>query len=259
MFEIYNFSLTEIYSFILVLIRISVFFFLFPFFSMTSVPAMLKILFSVLLTMVIFPTVGWQKLESSDIDSQLFWLAGREALVGFVMGGVVRMFFQVFEMAGQLISDAMGLGAAQILNPTSQVQSSVVEQFVYLLMVLFFFGMNGHHLFLIGLTESFQILPIDLRGLRIEILRDIGILMQGLATSAAKMAAPVVVAIFLVNVGMAIVGRAVPQINVLITSIPVTIYVGILIMAMSIPLYLSTGSGIINDSVAEMFKVLKAL
>lgn len=258
MFEVYRFSQAEILTFILVLMRVSVFLVAWPVFGTNNVPTPVKILLSVLLTIILFPIVGHGKISPGDLEQFYVWLLVREAFLGVTLGYLGRLFFFAISICAQIVSDSIGLSSVHLLNPTTEERASAIEQFYTLLATLFFLGLNGHHLFLSGLVKSYEIVPVSLQALQMSALGGMGVLVQAITVTGVKLAAPVFISIFCMNVAMGIVGRAVPQINVLVTSMPVNILVGIFILVVSIPL-LMTGMGeLLNDAVSNIFGVLKS-
>ena len=257
--SIYQFSEIEIITFSLVLLRMSAFIVSWPVFSGTSVPQPLKILMALVIALLVFPVLNTANINAEVLNQQLIWLAVREVFVGVVLGYLCRFFFFVISVAGQLISTSIGLANAQILNPALGTTGSPVEQFQVALATLFFLAINGHHLFLGGLVESFELVPLSVAGLNIQVFSQAGGMVQEIVVMGIKISAPVMVAIFFMNLAMGIVGRAVPQINVLITSLPVNILVGFLVMIVSVPLFIVEMGDLLNMMTERLFYVMKEL
>ncbi len=248
----FYFSETNILIFGLILIRVSAFIVSWPVFSIYSVPNHLKVLFAVVLTMVLMPVIPHGELTQSSLNQDIMWLAGKEVLVGLILGFITRMFFFALNIGGNLIATSTGLMNAHIFNPSMNTQTTTVEQFYAAVGTLLFLALNGHHFFLEGLAQSFTAIPLSLRGIDLAIFKDSGLVLQTVTEAGIKISAPVLVAIFFVNVAMGIVGRAVPQINVLVTSMNVNFMAGLLVMIVAIPaLMLELDQQVIQF--AEMF------
>jgi flagellar biosynthetic protein FliR len=253
------FSETEMLAFALVLLRVSAFIVSWPVFSVYSVPNPLKILFAVVVAMVLFPVINRTGLSRQELGTQLGWLVGKEVLIGLCLGFITRMFFFAVSIGGNLISTSMGLANGQMFNPTLGNQSTTVEQFHVTLATLLFLALNGHHFFLTGLVQSFEALPLSMSGIDIAVFKDSGLILQQVTEAGIKLSAPVMVAIFFLNVAMGIVGRAVPQINVLVTSLPVNILSGLLVTIVAIPALLLEMDHQVVDFAEQLFKFMKAL
>jgi len=259
MFEIYRFNELEILAFILLLVRISVFFAVWPVFGLNHVPHHTKILLSLLVAFILFPIIGWQSL-SKDIVSDLYiLLIIKEAFIGVLIGYLARGFFYSLEVCGHLMSDALGLSSAQILNPASDTRSTILEQFYIILVTLFFLTINGHHYFIQSLVKSYEIIPLATVGLSLNPLAHFGEFAQDIMLIGLKFSAPVIASIFAMNIAMGIVGRAVPQMNVLITSLSVNILFGLFVMIFSMPMMLDSLPGVLNQTLERLFLVLRAL
>jgi flagellar biosynthetic protein FliR len=136
---------------------------------------------------------------------------------------------------------------------------TVVEEFELMLGGLFFLAFNGHHLFLQGLAESFHFVPIAKTSIQFVTLRDLSMIAQEIISFGIKLSAPVMGAILITNVAMGIVGRAVPQINVLVMSWPVNIMLGLMILFVSLPLFMLMLKENLNWNAETLFMLLKHL
>ncbi|MFN9067352.1 MAG: flagellar biosynthetic protein FliR, partial [Bdellovibrionales bacterium] len=162
-------------------------------------------------------------------------------------------------MAGELISVSLGLASAQVYNPFSGNNGQVLEQFFSLFGMIVFLALNGHHVFVTALVESFQTLPVAKLSIEFGGLAELAKQFQQIFVIMIKMAAPVVITLFIVNMSMAIIGRAVPQINVLVTSFPVTIMIGLVVLIISMPLMSMEMSLLLQSTSTELFKLMRAL
>jgi flagellar biosynthetic protein FliR len=257
------FNETELLTFALVLLRVSAFIVSWPVFSVYSVPAHLKILFSLLVAMVLFPVISRTGLGAHQLHDDIALLACKEVLVGVCLGFLTRLFFFAVSVGGNLISTSMGLASAQVFNPALGNQSLTVEQFHVTLATLIFLALNGHHFFLTGLAQSFEALPLAEVGIKIATTNLSGVefggtILQKVTEAGIRISAPVMVAIFFMNMAMGIMGRAVPQINVLITSLPVNILSGLVVMIVAIPALVFELDHQVIEFAEMLFKFMKA-
>lgn len=257
--NVFNFSNVEILAFSLVLLRVSSFVVAWPVFGTQSVPAPVKILLALTLSIVLLPVVSWAQIEADLMSNYLAWMAVREVCIGLTLGFLCRFFFFAVSIGGQVISLSMGLSNAQLLNPALGISGSAVEQFEVAIATLFFLGIQGHHLFLEGLAESFRVIPLSIEALNLSSFAHFGMMVQEVLIIGIKIAAPVMISIFFMNLAMGIVGRAVPQINVLVTSLPVNIGVGFLVLIISIPLFIGEMDILLNSMAERLFMFMKAM
>lgn len=255
--NIYNFSEQELLAFALVLMRLSAFIVAWPIFGSQQVPSVVKILLSFILTVVVFPIVSWNQVGASLATMQLPWLVMREIFVGVSLGFMCRFFFFAVEMMGHVISLSMGLSSAQMFNPATGSNSTTIEQLHVMLASLLFLAINGHHLFLHGIVQSFEIVPLSVNTLSLSVFESFGSLLGQLMLISVKMSAPVLIAILFINLAMAVIGRAVPQINVLITSLPVNILAGFFVIIVGLPLLLWEMKDILELATQNVFNLMK--
>jgi flagellar biosynthesis protein FliR len=257
--SLFSFNEVQLLAFALVLVRVSAFIVSWPVFGVPMIPNIIKILFALVLAIVLFPVVEWQTISADLGSTALIPMVVREAFIGLFIGFTARMFFFAVNIAGQMISLSFGLAGAQLLNPSFNEFSTVVDQFQVLLATLFFLAINGHHMLIAGLYESFELLPLGLLELQTSSLANFGYIVQQILELGLKMAAPVVIAILLMNVVMAVMGRAVPQVNVLVTSIPVNILVGLVVMIIALPLMVTEMDQLLLVTSERLFQFLREL
>ena len=257
--SLYKFSEAEMLAFALVLLRISSFVVAWPLYSVQNVPHLTKILFALLIAMILFPVVGWQKLSGGWQSELLIGLILKEVCTGLMIGYITRLFFFVVAAAGELMSVSMGISSAQLLNPTLHSSSTALEQFKTIIASLIFLSINGHHIFLQGLVKSFETLPLyqlDFHLLSLEQIMTIG---RGVLEASLRIAAPVVVSILFLNVGMGVIGRAVPQINILSVGLPLTIFGGFMVVLISLPIFGDQMIGLMQQMSEILFSTLKTV
>jgi len=259
-FEIYKFSEAEMAFFLLLLVRISCFLATWPIFGGEQVGARTKILFGLTMTICSFGVLYSSAVNPGlRFDEALIFLTLKEALVGVVLGFTARLFFFVISMAGEMVSVSMGLSSEQLFNPIFSGGAGAMGQFYVILGSLLFLALGGHHLFLKGFFESFDVMPVTDVGLNTlgatQIMQSIG----GLLASAVKMAAPIMASIFVLNVGLAITNRAIPQINILITSLSVNILAGLLILILILPLMVTSLGEVLRDTSGVFFSLMRSL
>ncbi len=241
--------------FALILIRVSTFLMSSSLFNSSQINPLLKILMSIVLSLVAFEA---NRKARINLDSQIILLALKEAFLGLVLGALTRFFFFSLNMASEITSQALGLGSASIFNPLSGINSTLIEQFQTILAILIFFAIQGHHVLITALFQSFDVVSLSQMSLKFGGLGEFVSWCQALFEIALRISAPIVSSLFLVNLGMGILGRAVPQINVFVTSFQVTIMVGFIVLFISMPLYINEVVQIMNITETQMVKMMRS-
>lgn len=241
--------------FVMILLRVSSFILSSSIFNSMQIPTPVKILFSLCLTLLIYES---NKNAIIPVDGIVVFYAFKEVFIGLALGMLTRFFFHAIAMGSEMISMSLGLSAASAFNPISGISSNLIEQFQGLLAVLVFLSIQGHHLLIAGITQSFDFIPITTMSLKLSGLSEFVFWSKNLFEIAIKVSAPVVSSLFLVNLSMGILGRAVPQINVFVTSFQVTILVGFLVLFISMPLFLTEMVQILDMTQTEMYKFMRS-
>lgn len=167
----------------------------------------------------------------------LLLLVGREVFLGFCLGLALRFLVSGVQMAGNLVSLQMGFGMITLIDPQSPAQNTVLGDLMVRMAVLLFLVGDGHHFLLRLWVRSFSEVPMAvdpaLPGGLLAWLAGLGRLMWQVAV---KLAAPLMALFFLVQVALGLVSRAVPQVQVMLLSFPLTIALGLFTLALLLTL-----------------------
>lgn len=236
--DLLGFSPEEFKSFTLILLRVSVVLFMFPVFSGIMVPRSVKAGLSLMMTLLLFPIVDLNPglFPNTALESATMILS--ELVLGMIIGLTVRLFLGAIQLGGQLIGFQMGFAIANVLDPETGSQGSILGQFGYWIAVLLFLVLNGHHILLQALANSFSIVPVGSLGLGEGIFRAIVDAAGEMFVMAVKVGAPAIAALLLTSAAFGIVAKVVPQVNVLIVAFPIKIAVGLFFFGVSIQLLL---------------------
>ncbi|WP_248926359.1 flagellar biosynthetic protein FliR [Paenibacillus hamazuiensis] len=242
---------------LLVFCRISSFFVVAPVFSSRNVPAPFKIGFICFITFITFSMVGF---SSSVTFDSLYWLSiVRELLIGIILGFIAYMFFTAVQIAGSFIDIQMGFGIANVIDPMTGASSPMLGNFKYMIAMLLFLSLNGHHFLLKAIMESYQWVPLNnetfakVYGGQISefMLRTFAMVFA----LSLQMAAPLIVAFFLTDVGLGFLARVAPQFNIFALGMPLKIFIGFVLLILLFPGFLL----IFQDLFASMFDSLQKL
>ncbi len=204
-----------------------------PIFSAAAVPGRVRLLFALALSAVIAPMVGPVTGFSPFSLSGVFAILG-EMLVGVAMGVILNLAFAAFTVAGQIVAMQMGLGFASMIDPNNGAQSPVLSMFYLLLITLLFFTMNGHHVLILVLHQSFALLPPG-SGLAAADFWRVAHWGAQMFAGAVLVSLPAVVALLMVNAALGVMSRAAPQLNIFAVGFILTIVGGFLVLTFTLP------------------------
>lgn len=204
-----------------------------PGWSGTTLPASVRSAVTVVLSLVLLPMAPAVALRPEVLDLPLPMAA--EIAIGVVIGLSAAVLIQAVGLAGEVMSMQMGLSIAPALAPVPEMQVVGLGQVSTLLAILIYLVMGGHLMLLKALGHSFQVLPPG-GGIAFTGGGPAATALAGqLFSCAASAAGPVMVTLLLTNIALAVLSRAVPQINAMTVSFPVTIGLGLLMYAVSLP------------------------
>ena len=232
----FDVAVQELWSFIVVLIRTAAILSALPLLGARNVPTRIKVTLAAGVAIILTPVVDIHFVPDMLQPLTLFIGLAAELLIGITLGLGTRLLMASVELAGQVMGFQVGFGFAQAVDPATQLQTPVFGQLLTVLATLLYFQLDGHHLILLALGNSFTLIPPFGAHLQAPLLVDIVQLMQGTMNTGLKIAFPVIAATFLIHLTMGILGRLVPQMNVLVTSFPLTISMGLLVLGFGLPM-----------------------
>lgn len=230
--------------YLLVAVRCLAMFMVLPLFSTRSVSTVAKVALAGYVAFIVLPTSfggGYEGLDSIyDVSTlQYVLLLVGEGLIGIITGFYITILFAAFSSAGQFFSFQMGLSAAEAYDALSQVENPLMGQFLNLIAMLLFLTTEGfQQVFLHGMVGSIQ--SMNAMSLVVAETRTafLELLLGGLTSlffDAMMIALPLTGTFFLVSVAMGLLSRAAPQMNLLSEGIPLTMLLGFLFLALSLP------------------------
>ena len=222
-----------------------------PVFYSRQFPVRLRLLLSVILTWVIAPTLPPQ--PAIDVLSHTGLLIMlQQLMIGISMGFILQMVFGALVFGGQVIAYSMGLGYASMVDPQNGVQVPVMAQYYLILATLLFLTFNGHLLAIDLVADSFHSLPVALDGITRNTLQEVVAWGSRLFAGGLLIALPIMGAMLMVNLGMGIVMRAAPQLNIFSVGFPITMMMGFVLMWVTLPNVLA----VFNDLQEEAFQLV---
>lgn len=229
-------SEAQIGVFILVLARVGGVIVAGPVFGSRQVPAQAKIGLAVMLSLIFTPLL----MDRATLVPREFLpfaiLAARELLVGLAVGLAVAVIVAGLQMGSRLIGVQMGFGLGGVLDPVSGNDSGVLDTFYMVLATIIFLVANGHHAMIMALARTFELAPFaTLEAPAVNPLQVMA-LVQAVMIVALRVVMPIMAALLIADVGLGLISRAAPQIQILIVGAPIKIGLGLFILAISTPM-----------------------
>ena len=226
-------SLEQMQGFFWIFIRVSVLLFLLPLFGARGIPNMWKVGFSMVMALVLAPVAPQPEVLPETVLEVCLGMAS-EVVMGLILALGVNLLLSSVQLGGQFLGFQMGFNMASVMDPQTGSQSSVISQFLYIFTILVFFSVNGHHLFISALAASFQVVPPCMFRFHASLFTLLVKASSDMFIIALKLAAPIMIALFLSNLCLGIVARTVPQVNILMIGFPVNIGLGMILLGLTL-------------------------
>ena len=223
---------------LLVMLRCTGLVFTAPIFGHHSIPTLVKFGLAAALAVALDKTAG---VSAGALP--LLVAAPIELIIGISLGYILSLGFQGVELAGRVISIQLGLSLAAVFSPTEDEASTAIDPFFSVMAGLVFLAMNLHLAVVQTLAHSFAVYPIG-GGWPADLA------MTGAQTIAlvlelgVRVALPIALVLLLVELSVALLARAIPQINVFILGLPLKMLVGIAVLAVAMPSLISGAASI---------------
>ena len=254
-----NWTLAQFQAWVIVLIRVASILFLMPLLGTRYVPNLVKVGLALVTSLLLVPLVA--------VEGQAAWFEPlgfivvliAELMIGLILGLAVKLIFTGIQLAGEFMGYQMGLAMASLLDPQSGMNTTVVAEFNYLLGLLLFLSLDGHHWFFKALVESFrEITPGGLH-LKSGLYHYLIQLSGKMFVIAMKLAAPVTAIVLFTQIALGLTAKMVPQINLLMASFPLTIGLGLLFWMFSVDLFAPYFKSLFEEAGREMVKTVLPL
>jgi flagellar biosynthetic protein FliR len=259
MIDIFNLPIFLVLNFFLVFTRISSILFFGPVFNSRIIPNLVKIGLGVLITIIIYPFVKKINFDINKLNILTYLtLIILEVTVGIIIGLMATFIFSAIQTAGQLIGFSMGLAIANVFDPITNEQVSEISHLQNIFALWIFLLLNGHHIFIKACVHSFEFIPLAGFYLKTNFISMLIKAGGEIFVIAVKIGAPMIFALFVVDLAFAIISRLAPQVNIMIVGIPVKIFVGFLFMMISMPLFVYMFKTLFSSFMKDVFLLIKS-
>lgn len=226
-----------------------------PIFNIRQIPVRFRMLLAVLITLLVQPVLPAVPVVSVFSTDALL-IAVQQLLVGAALGFLMQMAFQALIFGGQVMAYSMGLGFANMMDPANGVQVPVVAQFWLILAMLAFVMMNGHLVLISAIVDTFSVIPVATDGLSRSGAWELLSWASRMFAAGVLMAMPVIVALLLINIGMGVVSRAAPQLNIFAIGFPITLMMGFLLIWVTLPQVMTNFGNLVTEAFTRAATVL---
>ncbi len=244
--------ISEFTLFLLVFTRVTGAVLFNPFLGRRNVPAMAQIGLAMAIALLVTPT-----LNIADFDPgtgiAFIPVLMKELFIGYLTGLAINFLTTIALTAGEITDTQIGLGMAKIFDPQSNVSMSATGTLYNLMVTLVFFAMDGHLTLFRLVGRSFEAFPPGKVVIHTDAGMYVGLLMSTILQFTIKLALPIIAVELLLEAGIGVLMRSVPQINIFVAGIQLRLLVGLVMLLLTLPLL----SGIFGNAVDVVFDKLE--
>ncbi len=236
-----NFDLNELYTklivFLFILMRVSGALFFAPVFGSRNIPRRIKVWLSMFIAIALLPSLH-PKIDINKLTAfSFFFYSIKEILIGSAIGFIINMPFLVTRVGAEIAGRMSGFGMGRVINPDIDENVSLLSQYIYLIVVLFFLTMNGHHIVIKALAKSFEYIPTaEEASFSGKITQITCLLFRKAFNAGISYGAPILGVLLTISLTMGILGKTVPQLNVMIFALPIQIAAGLITVMITFPI-----------------------
>lgn len=256
MFDFINYSTETLQIFLLVLLRASGLFLIAPIFSDNTIPKSIRVGMVIILSGIIVSALNHPEIQSITSLWELTGLAIKEIMIGFVIGITFKFIFMGIKTGGGILGYQLGFAMVSLPDVDTSGQVSIIARFWVLIATLIFLVINGHHMVITALVDSYRAIPVGMASMTAPV-SEILIKCSGYVfIIAIKLAAPITVTLFLTDVSLGLISKVMPSMNVFFVGFPIKVGVGLATVAMSLPLFAYILENFVNLLDSEMRVIL---
>ena len=223
----------QFYAFLMVFIRVGAALLIMPTVGEPFVPARVRLLLALALSVVVTPAAAPMIPPQTSSAADMVVLIMAESLVGLFIGTIARTMLAALETAGSVIANQVGLAAAQAFNPALAAPGNAISALLGIVALLLVFATDLHHMLILAVIDSYGVFapgaPLPMGDIVQHLTRVFG---QSFLVGL-QMSAPFVVIGLLFNLGLGLVSRLVPQIQIFFIGVPIQIVFGLLLLGLS--------------------------
>lgn len=235
MTELLNF---EIYRFLALFLRLGSAFMLMPGFMTSYVNMRLRLSIALALCFILMPVIGPELPSPPTETARLFLFILSEITVGVFLGIMMQFLYTALALAGNFAGQAIGFANAQIFDPNFQSQSMIMETFLSIIALTLIFMTDLHHLMLSALVDSYRLFPAGETLPLGDFANHLSDKLNQSFIMGFKIGSPFIAFTIVFYVGMGLVSRLMPQLNIFFLSLPLQIYLGLGLLMLVCPMML---------------------
>lgn len=253
------FSVREFIILFLIFLRISSALVSAPFFGNKIIPAVTKVFISLVISYIIFLSTDHSAIKDVPTGWLLLVYSFKEVITGLIIGFALQFVFFGVSYAGTLIGFEIGLNLAEVFNPSEEINSNIIGELLYYSAIMIFLLINGHHYLIRALQQSFNIIGIGMFSFHEPLYQTIIKLAGSVFVIAVKIATPIIVSFFLINIAEGIVSRMIPNMQVFFVTQPLKVGLGLFMLGVISPVFIYIIKDLLRNYENQLYVLITSM
>jgi flagellar biosynthetic protein FliR len=258
MFEAIGFTLAQLEIWLLIFVRFLTLLTVLPFFSIPTIDPRLRVFLAIALTTFMVRLVPYPDNFPVEFLYLMFYVA-REILIGLCIGMFGSFFTEIVKFAGSQTSSMIGLDMASLIDPTTSEETQAMPELFNIIAILLILTLNGHHFFLRAMFDSLFIIPITGGNFTAEYIPQMTTIATNIIALGIRMAAPIVIIVFLVRIIVGIINRLVQDADVFSIILVLDILIGFYILMYYWPYFAQMTNAIFIYTQNQVLTIIRLL
>ncbi len=206
-----------------------------PIFGRKNLPVIFKIGLTIMLSIFVYGLIP--DTQSIHIESVTIYIIAliKELSIGFIIGYIINLFLSTLILAGEFMDMQIGISMAKIYDPQSNVSMPITASLINVMLMIVFFLSNGHLTLIEVFCHSSQAIPYGSLTISPDVYKELALMFSTILIYAVKMSMPLLAAELIAEIGVGLIMKAVPQINVFIVNLQIKILIGFVMIFLLIP------------------------
>jgi len=230
-----------------------------PLMMVKGIPALVKVGFAFLLSVVVFPTLNTEVLSIPDSIWGYVLQAIGEVMIGLELGLISSLIIYLFQMSGHLLDIQIGFSISALFDPLTGAQNTIIAHLMYMFALVVFLSLNGHHSLILALVKSYELQPLNAVNLGAGAQEVVLRTYTGIFSLSLRVAAPVVLVLVITDMALGLIARTASQMNIFMLTFPLKVFIGLVFLCILLPFTAVTLGGVIRSTVNNLLLLMKGL
>ncbi|MEL7649246.1 MAG: flagellar biosynthetic protein FliR [Sedimentibacter sp.] len=208
-----------------------------PIFGRGNLQHMMKISLSLIFAVMVYGLLPLQEDIAVNTNIELMFMVAKELFIGYLIGHIINLFFSTVVIGGEVMEMQMGLSMAKIYNPSSNISMGIMGSFLNIMLLFLFFSANGHLTLIRIFITSCKLIRVGSFEIPQDLFRNMVEMFSQILILSMKIAMPLMAVEIIMEAGIGILMKAIPQIQVFSVNVQLKILVGLLLIIMLVPTF----------------------